>query len=117
MSEQGLDMKFKEYDALLNECIAHRVLKGGQRVQAHMMKTRYLPPVYLRTRLIVFYVKCEALSDARKVFDEMPARNVVSWTAMISGYSRNGVYSEALILFIHMLKSGYFLYMFRCFCM
>ncbi|XP_073316888.1 putative pentatricopeptide repeat-containing protein At3g13770, mitochondrial [Primulina huaijiensis] len=106
MSKLGLNMKFKEYDALLNKCIAHRVLKGGQRVQAHMMKTRYLPPVYLRTRLIVFYVKCEVLSDARKMFDEIPDRNVVSWTAMISGYSRNGFYSEALILFIQMLKSG-----------
>ncbi|KZV46302.1 pentatricopeptide repeat-containing protein mitochondrial-like [Dorcoceras hygrometricum] len=106
MSMQGLNMKFKEYDALLNECIAQRVLRGGQRVQAHMMKTRYLPPVYLRTRLIVMYVKCEVLSDARKIFDEMPLRNVVSWTAMISGYSRSGFYSEALILFIQMLKSG-----------
>ncbi|XP_073067080.1 putative pentatricopeptide repeat-containing protein At3g13770, mitochondrial [Primulina eburnea] len=106
MSKLGVNMKFKEYDALLNKCIAHRVLKGGQRVQAHMMKTRYLPPVYLRTRLIVFYVKCEVLSDARKVFDEIPDRNVVSWTAMISGYSRNGFSSEALTLFVQMLKSG-----------
>ncbi|XP_073155619.1 putative pentatricopeptide repeat-containing protein At3g13770, mitochondrial [Henckelia pumila] len=106
MSKQGLNMRFKEYDVLLNECIAHRVLKGGQRVQAHMIKTRYLPPVYLRTRLIVLYVKCEILSDARKVFDEMPERNVVSWTAMISGYSRSGFYSETLFLFIQMLRAG-----------
>ncbi|KAL0428576.1 UNVERIFIED_CONTAM: putative pentatricopeptide repeat-containing protein, mitochondrial [Sesamum latifolium] len=99
-------MKFKDYDAVLNECVNHKSLRGGQRVQAHMMKTHYLPPVYLRTRLIVLYVKCEVLSDARMVFDEMPERNVVSWTAMISGYSKSGLYSEALSLFVEMIRSG-----------
>ncbi|KAL0334202.1 UNVERIFIED_CONTAM: putative pentatricopeptide repeat-containing protein, mitochondrial [Sesamum angustifolium] len=109
MCVQGLDMKFKDYDAVLNECVNHKSLRGGQRVQAHMMKTHYLPPVYLRTRLIVLYVKCEVLSDARMVFDEMPERNVVSWTAMISGYTKSELYSEALSLFVEMIRSGIFL--------
>ncbi|KAL3623759.1 hypothetical protein CASFOL_032575 [Castilleja foliolosa] len=106
MSIQGLDMKFRDYDALLNECVNSKSLRGGQRVQSHMIKTRYLPPVYLRTRLIVLYLKCEILNDARKVFDEMRERNVVSWTAMISGYTKTGFYSEALSLFVQMLRSG-----------
>ncbi|KAK6127373.1 hypothetical protein DH2020_038884 [Rehmannia glutinosa] len=106
MSIQGLDMKFKDYDALLNACVNLKSLRGGQRVQAHMIKTHYLPPVYLRTRLIVLYLKCEVLSDARMVFDEMRERNVVSWTAMISGYTKSGFYSEALSLFVQMLRSG-----------
>lgn len=109
-------MKFKDYDALLNECVNQKSLRGGQRVQAHMIKTHYLPPVYLRTRLIVLYLKCEALSDARMVFDEMPERNVVSWTAMISGYTKSGLCSEALNLFVQMLRSGILLEIrFRCF--
>ncbi|XP_051148974.1 putative pentatricopeptide repeat-containing protein At3g13770, mitochondrial [Andrographis paniculata] len=101
-----LDMKFRDYDALLNECVRHKSLRGGQRVQAHMIKSHYLPPVYLRTRLVVMYIKCEALVDARKVFDQMPERNVVSWTAMISGYNKTGRHSEALNLFLQMLRSG-----------
>lgn len=54
----------------------------------------------------MFYTKCECLGDAQKVFDEMPQRNVVSWTAMISGYSQRGYASEALNLFLKMLRSG-----------
>lgn len=54
----------------------------------------------------MFYTKCECLGDARKVFDEMPDRNVVSWTAMISAYSQRGYASEALNLFRQMLRSG-----------
>lgn len=99
-------MRFEEYDTLLNACVNQRTLRGGQRVHAHMIKTCYRPPVYLRTRLIVFYNKCECLSDARKVFDEMRERNVVSWTAMISAYSQKAHSFEASNLFIRMLRSG-----------
>lgn len=106
MAIQGLEMKFEGYDAILNECVNRKAIREGQRVHSHMIKTHYFPPVYLRTRLIVFYTKCECLGDAQKVFDEMPQRNVVSWTAMISGYSQRGYASEALNLFLKMLRSG-----------
>ncbi|KAF5474091.1 hypothetical protein F2P56_006024 [Juglans regia] len=106
MAFQGPAMKFEGYDALLNECVNQRAIREGQRVHAHMIKTCYLPPVYLWTRLIVLYTKCDSLCDARRVLDEMPERNVVSWTAMITAYCRKGYASEALNLFIQMLRSG-----------
>ncbi|OMO70168.1 hypothetical protein COLO4_28732 [Corchorus olitorius] len=105
MAVQGLEMKFDSYDMLLNACINKRALREGQRVHAHMIKTRYLPPVYLRTRLIIFYSKCDCLREARHVLDEMPERNVVSWTAMISAYSQRGFAFEAVNLFVQMLRS------------
>ncbi|KAG1364237.1 putative pentatricopeptide repeat-containing protein, mitochondrial [Cocos nucifera] len=71
-----------------------------------MIKSRYLPPVYLGTRLVILYAKCDSLEDARNVLDGMPERNIVSWTAMISGYSQRGCHAEALELFIRMLRTG-----------
>ncbi|KAL6987085.1 putative pentatricopeptide repeat-containing protein, mitochondrial [Sarracenia purpurea var. burkii] len=106
MAVQGPEMVFEGYDTILNECVNRRGVREGQRVHAHMIKTHYHPPVYLRTRLIVFYAKCECLGDARRVLDEMLERNVVSWTAMISAYSQRGYASEALNLFVQMLRSG-----------
>jgi pentatricopeptide repeat protein len=106
MALSGFNMKFENYNQLLNECVNKRALREGQRVHAHMIKTRYLPSVFLRTRLIVLYTKCDSLGDARYVFDEMHERNVVSWTAMISAYSQRGYASHALNLFIQMLRSG-----------
>lgn len=99
-------MKFESYDMLLNACIKKSAFREGQRIHAHMIKTRYLPPVYLRTRLIIFYSKCDRLREARNVLDEMPEKNVVSWTAMISAYSQRGFATEALDLFLEMLRSG-----------
>lgn len=106
MAEQGFNMKFKGYNALLDECVRKGALREGQRVQSHMIKTRYHPCMYLRTRLIGLYLKSECLSEARRVFDEMPKRTVVPWTAMISGYAQRGYATEALDLFLHMLRSG-----------
>ncbi|KAG5063492.1 hypothetical protein AAZX31_02G164800 [Glycine max] len=106
MALRGLDTNFQDYNTVLNECLRKRAIREGQRVHAHMIKTHYLPCVYLRTRLIVFYVKCDSLRDARHVFDVMPERNVVSWTAMISAYSQRGYASQALSLFVQMLRSG-----------
>lgn len=106
MTVQGLEMKFEGYYTLLNECVSKRALREGQRVHAHMIKTCYLPPVHLRTRLIVFYNNCDCLDDARRVLDEMPLRNVVSWTAMISAYSKRGYASQATNVFLQMLRSG-----------
>lgn len=108
MALQGPEMRFEGYDALLNECVNQRAMREGQRVQVHMIKTCYLPPVYLWTRLIVLYTKCESLRDARSVLDEMPERNVVSWTAMITAYCQRGYAFEALNLFVQMLRSGTF---------
>lgn len=35
----------------------------------------------------------------RSCVGAMPGRNVVSWTAMITGYSQNGVVDRTLVLF------------------
>ncbi|KAI3772570.1 hypothetical protein L6452_03759 [Arctium lappa] len=106
MAKLGLQMNFQAYDTLLNECVKHKSIRGGQRVHAHMIKTQYRPPLYLGTRLLVLYNKCDYLWDARQVFDEMPDRNVVSWTAMMSAYSKRGYASQALNLLVMMLRSG-----------
>lgn len=45
------------------------------------------------------YSKCGHLGDARNLFDEIPQRNVVSWTSMINGYVQNDCAREALLLF------------------
>ncbi|EOA16065.1 hypothetical protein CARUB_v10004198mg [Capsella rubella] len=39
---------------------------------------------------VYFYSKCGFLDDACHVFDEMPERDVVAWTAIISGHVQNG---------------------------
>ncbi|AES82510.1 PPR containing plant-like protein [Medicago truncatula] len=56
--------------------------------------------------LITSYFKCECFSQGRKVFDEMIERNVVTWTAVISGLAQNEFYEDSLRLFAQMRCCG-----------
>nr|GEX26285.1 pentatricopeptide repeat-containing protein At5g04780 [Tanacetum cinerariifolium] len=56
--------------------------------------------------LINMYSKCGFLDYARKVFDEMPERTLVSWNTMIGSYTQNGNEREALDLFVIMQRDG-----------
>ncbi|WJX85425.1 hypothetical protein P8452_67881 [Trifolium repens] len=52
--------------------------------------------------LITSYFKCDCFSQGRKVFDEMVERNVVTWTAVISGLAQNEFYEDSLRFFAQM---------------
>ncbi|KAF6150722.1 hypothetical protein GIB67_020805 [Kingdonia uniflora] len=59
--------------------------------------------VYVGGALLNMYVKCGCCDDLRKLFDEMPVRNVVLWTVLISGYVNCSRFKEALLVFQDML--------------
>ncbi|XP_024536920.1 pentatricopeptide repeat-containing protein At2g03380, mitochondrial-like isoform X2 [Selaginella moellendorffii] len=52
--------------------------------------------------LIDMYSTCGSMVDARAVFDKMERHDVVSWTALLSGYAQNGDGDTALELFAAM---------------
>lgn len=52
-------------------------------------------------------MKCGVPGHARKVFDEMSERNIVTWTALLSGYVQNSDPQNALKMFVSMLESGW----------
>ncbi|OWM80880.1 pentatricopeptide repeat-containing protein At1g19720 [Punica granatum] len=56
--------------------------------------------------VLAVYAKCGKLSLARRVFENMEERDVVSWNSLISGYSQNGQNSEAHRLFKAMVAEG-----------
>ncbi|PSS24929.1 Pentatricopeptide repeat-containing protein [Actinidia chinensis var. chinensis] len=56
----------------------------------------------LGNALITAYLKCRRFNSGRRVFDEMLERNVITWTAMISGLAQNQFYEESLKLFVTM---------------
>ncbi|CAN6586463.1 unnamed protein product [Malus baccata var. baccata] len=68
-------------------------------VQCLAVKTGYEFDVFVGSSVVDMYAKCGEIRDARKVFDEIPKKNVVSWSGMIYGYTQLGQDEEALRLF------------------
>ncbi|XP_024522855.1 pentatricopeptide repeat-containing protein At2g33680-like [Selaginella moellendorffii] len=55
--------------------------------------------VHVANSLIDMFAKCGSMQRARRVFETMELRNVVSWTSLIQGYVENGKEELALDLF------------------
>lgn len=60
--------------------------------------------VFVATALVDMYAKCGAIQTARKLFDMMEERHVITWNAMIDGYGTHGLGKAALDLFNEMQK-------------
>lgn len=54
--------------------------------------------------LLAMYMKCGDTEGAKRVFESMNERTVVSWNTMISGYFRNGGAEEALVVYQRLVK-------------
>ncbi|KAL9313700.1 hypothetical protein ACSQ67_019152 [Phaseolus vulgaris] len=87
---------------LLKACAFLPFLHYVKTLHAESIKAGSGSDVIIGTALLTTYAKCDATRDARKLFDTMPERNVVTWNAMISGYLRNGDTESASLVFEEM---------------
>ncbi|KAJ0470586.1 putative tetratricopeptide-like helical domain superfamily [Helianthus annuus] len=72
---------------------------GGKQGHTVTVKLGRCDDIFVGSSLLNMYCKAGLVEDARKVFDEMPERNSISWATMISGYSMQRICGEALELF------------------
>uniref|UniRef100_A0ACD6A261 Uncharacterized protein n=1 Tax=Avena sativa TaxID=4498 RepID=A0ACD6A261_AVESA len=93
------------------EALASRLPSCGsvadvRKVHAVSVRSPDAPGIFVANNLISSYARFMEISDARKVFDEMSERSVVSWTAMMNAYRKSGNCSEVVSLFLDMVGSG-----------
>ncbi|KAK6130819.1 hypothetical protein DH2020_035442 [Rehmannia glutinosa] len=98
--------KYSIYLKILQLCTDLMSRKSGHFIHSRIIADGFLANTCLNTRLIIFYSKIGEIENARKVFDRMSGRSVVTWTALISGYSHNADYEEALRVFSTMHGEG-----------
>lgn len=80
--------------------------KEGICVHSPVIKLDLQDDLYLNNNLLTLYAKCFGVEQARHFFDEMPHRDVMSWTAVLSAHVRSRHHYEALEFFGLMLNSG-----------
>ncbi|KAI3514867.1 hypothetical protein L1887_13614 [Cichorium endivia] len=104
MRQNGFLPNFFTFPFVLKACTRVLDLRLGVELHTIMVKVGYDLDAFVKTGLVCFYAKCGRLDDACKVFDEMPEKNPVSWTAIISGYIEAGKFKEALDIFKTLLS-------------
>ncbi|KAK8588781.1 hypothetical protein V6N13_087676 [Hibiscus sabdariffa] len=78
----------------------------GERAHDYIVKNNLSLNVILGTALVDMYARCGCIEKAIKVFNEMPEKDVLSWTAVIAGLAMHGYAERALWFFSEMVKSG-----------
>ncbi|KAK4764991.1 hypothetical protein SAY86_026081 [Trapa natans] len=99
MQRLGFLPNISTFASVIGVCSSLASYEVSQQVQCQLTKTLQFKDIKLGSALIDMYSKCGRVDDARRIFDQMPKRNVFSWTSMIDGYGKNGEPCRALELF------------------
>lgn len=91
---------------LLRECAKTSDLPHGRAIHAKFIKGSIPVSLFLQNHLINVFLKCGDLSNGLQLFEEMPEKNVVSWSAVIAGLVQHGYPEKALLLFRQMQRNG-----------
>nr|XP_016511815.1 PREDICTED: pentatricopeptide repeat-containing protein At5g27110 [Nicotiana tabacum] len=90
----------------LVSCSQLAALEQGKEIHKCIIDNRFESNETVMGSLLDMYAKCGVVSEASQVFDELPERDLVSWTTMIVAYGSHGQAFEALKLFNEMLHSN-----------
>ncbi|KAK9279058.1 hypothetical protein L1049_012733 [Liquidambar formosana] len=92
------------YSLILRSCASLCATQLGESFHCQILKMGFEFDLILQTGLLDFYAKVGNLRSAKRVFAEMPERDVVANNAMISALSKNGCVEEAQNLFDNMTE-------------
>ncbi|KAL5819529.1 hypothetical protein ACOSQ4_023371 [Xanthoceras sorbifolium] len=96
------------YSNIVQFCRQNHALEEGRRVHAHMLSSGFKPGIVISNRLLDMYAKCESLSDAQKLFDEMIKKDLCSYNTMITACAKFGYLEQARKLFDEMRERDNF---------
>ncbi|KAL6856012.1 hypothetical protein ACP4OV_018814 [Aristida adscensionis] len=94
---------------LLQRCIARGDARAGRAVHARVVQRGGVARLdaFCANVLLNLYVKLGPLDTARRVFDGMPERNMVSFVTLVQGYAQRGEFEEAVSLFRRLRREGH----------
>ncbi|CAI0380263.1 unnamed protein product [Linum tenue] len=101
--QPGVSLDHFTFPFILKACSR---LQLGMHLHSVILKMGFGSDVYVQNALIGVYSGCDRVADALKMFEEMPEKDVVSWSSMIACFVNNGSVTEALALFRQIQING-----------
>ncbi|XP_010068395.2 putative pentatricopeptide repeat-containing protein At3g08820 [Eucalyptus grandis] len=95
------------FSFLLKACFRCASVSQVGQIHTHVLKAGFCEdPVVCNGLLSVYAKSVKDVVSARKLFDESPQRNSVSWSSLISGYAQSGRAEDALRLFVDIVQEN-----------
>ncbi|CAM6083482.1 unnamed protein product [Calypogeia fissa] len=104
--QQGITTGSGLYVKVLQTCLKQNDLLATKQVHDCIIQSGMDKIPIVAGTLMNVYIKCGALVDARRVFDQLETKSVVDWTIMIAEYAKSDHAESALELFNQMRQEG-----------
>ncbi|KDP21193.1 hypothetical protein JCGZ_21664 [Jatropha curcas] len=93
------------FACVLTACANAMDFNVGVQVHSHVFKLGYYIDEFISASMISFYSNCKKVKNAHQIFSETLSKNVVIWTALLTGYDLNSKHEAALRVFSDMIKT------------
>ena len=106
LMDKGVKADAGCFALLFDSCGQSKSLEDAKKAHDHFLQSTFRSDLTLNNKVIEMYGNCKSMTDARRVFDHMPNRDMDSWHLMMRGYANNTNGDEALQLFEQMNELG-----------
>lgn len=106
MRKEGIRPDSVIVAAVLPACGRLELKQIGMALQGCAVSIGFESDLFVSNALIDMYCKCGDVDNARIVFQNVTYKDVVSWSSLIAGYSKNCLYKKSCELYIKMNKTG-----------
>ena len=98
MVGRGCEVDKFTYPSVLKACSMILNLDLGRAIHGIIEICGLQHDLFVRNALISMYANCGMMRVARKLFDVMSKKDIVTWNSLISGYSSKGMVEESFEL-------------------
>ncbi|KAL6341303.1 hypothetical protein AAG906_032421 [Vitis piasezkii] len=84
---------------VLSACAKKSDFEFGRWVHSYIESNKIGESLTLSNAMLDMYTKCGSVEDAKRLFDKMSEKDIVSWTTMLIGYAKIGEYDVAQGIF------------------
>ncbi|KAJ4702328.1 Pentatricopeptide repeat-containing protein [Melia azedarach] len=101
---KGIKPDWVTFATSINACADLAMLNSGMQIAALTKKLGFGSDVSVANSIITMYARCGQVEEARKTFDSITIKNLISWNSMMAGYAQNGQGRKVIEIFDNMLK-------------
>ncbi|KAL3620037.1 hypothetical protein CASFOL_034949 [Castilleja foliolosa] len=104
MIRRGIYPNDVTFVGLIHAITEQNMIPEGIMVHGFCMKLNFISETHVANSFITMYGRFKLVEGCIKIFQEIEYKDIISWNALISSYSLNGLYQEALQEFLSVSK-------------
>uniref|UniRef100_A0A7N0THG1 Pentatricopeptide repeat-containing protein n=1 Tax=Kalanchoe fedtschenkoi TaxID=63787 RepID=A0A7N0THG1_KALFE len=106
MVRAGVPADDHTFPFVIKACLDFQQVRKGFEVHGSVVKLGLDGDVFVCNNLLMLYGGCKELNCARKLFDGMVVRDVISWNTIVGVFALNGCHDAAVQFFEMMITSS-----------